>query len=154
MNVFRGLGLAVLLTLAQACSCGKTCTQGTLSCPCKAGAVCDMGLVCGSDGKCGGVTAKGVHIADPAARGCELVLTEGAGTSVANVTFSNGLKGSWVREAPKVAVTFVAGADQAIADGAVQLGLTGANPAVSLAIGSCVDVHGSRLAGTPVMVQQ
>ena len=112
-----------------------------------------MGLVCGADGKCGGVTAKGVRIVDSAARGCELLLTEAAGTTVANVTFSNGLKGTWVREAPKVAVTFVAGDNAAITDGSVQLGLTGTNAAVSLAAGSCVDLNGARLNGNPVVVQ-
>jgi hypothetical protein len=146
------LGLVSLALLAAACNCGKKCDAGALTCPCKSGSVCDTGLVCQADNTCGGGVAKGVHV-DATARGCELLLTEAAGTTVAGVSFTNGLKGTFVRESPKVAVTFVAGGDKAISDGSVQLTLGGDNPSVAMVLGSCVDVHGARLPGSPVTVQ-
>jgi hypothetical protein len=114
--------------------------------------MCDPGLTCGPDGKCAGGSTSGVTITDPAARGCELLLNEPLGTSVVSVTFANGVKGAWVRESPKVAVTFVAGADAPIASGSVALGLNG-GATVSVTTASCVDLHGTRLNGSPVEIK-
>ncbi len=146
--------LSVLLLCLSSCSCGpKPCSEGEAGCACRAGNTCDDGLACGSDGKCGAVEVRGVHVSDAAARGCEVVLGEQAGTTVTGVVFKNGLKGAFVREAPRVAVTFVAGGDQAIAAGSVEVRLSGSAPSVTLASGSCVDSKGARLGGAPVSVR-
>lgn len=130
------------------CQCTPpACTPGTQDCACATGAVCNEGLVCSGDQKCApGVTA-GVQISDATARGCEFVLTEAPGTEVLSVEFKNGAKGTWIREAPRVAVTVVAGADTALA-GSVSLGLTGSVTSLSLSKASCVDLKGQRLATT------
>lgn len=148
------LALLCLAVLGAACTCGpKPCTEGQSGCACRSGGGCDDGLACASDGRCAPVEVKGVDVVDPAARGCELVLTEAEGTTVTGVVFKNGLKGAFVREPPKVAVTFVAGGDQAIAAGSVEVQLSGSAPSVALASGSCVDLKGARLGGAPVTVR-
>ena len=60
------------------------------------------------------------------------------------VTFKNGAKGTWLRQAPKVAVTVVSGGDTALT-GAIDLGLTGPASGLAVSKGGCVDVAGQRL---------
>jgi hypothetical protein len=141
--------VAVLGLLSVAgCNCNPpTCTAGTQSCPCLPNSMCNTGLVCSSDMKCGAAVTLGVQVSDATARGCEFVLTEAAGTEVLSVDFKNGTKGSWIRQAPKVAVTVVAGGDSSLS-GAVSLGLSGAATGLALSKVSCVDLKGERLAST------
>jgi hypothetical protein len=108
------------------------------------GATCNTGLVCGGDNLCVAPVAATVQIPDAAARGCELVLTEAPGTEVVAVTFKNGAKGTWLRQAPKVAVTVVSGGDTALT-GAIDLGLTGPASGLAVSKGGCVGVNGQRL---------
>ncbi len=150
MSRFPRFSLLVLLgSLAGAgCTCmPPPCAAGAQACACLEGGTCHDGLACGSDQKCAPAVAAGVQIADAAARGCEFVLTEAPGTEVVSVTFKNSAKGTWVREAPRVAVTVLAGGDAALGD-AVQLGLTGTASSLTLSKASCVDLQGQRLATT------
>ena len=136
-----------LLSVAG-CTCpGAPCTAGTSSCRCAPGGVCNEGLACGADQQCAPPVSAGVQISDPSARGCEFLLTEAPGAEVISVEFKNGARGTWIREAPKVAITVVAGSDAALAD-AVQLGLTGSIANLTLSKASCVDQTGQRLAST------
>lgn len=138
----------VALLLAAGCNCNPgACAPGTQSCACLAGGTCNAGLVCSSDLKCGPAVTIGVQVSDATARGCEFVLTEASGTEVVSVEFKNGAKGSWIRQAPKVAVTVVAGSDAALT-GAVSLGLAGAASGLEFSKVSCVDLKGQRLAST------
>lgn len=139
---------ALALLLGAGCLCNPpVCTPGTQACACLESGACNDGLACGSDQKCAPAVAAGVQVADVSARGCEFVLTEAPGTEVVSVTFKNGAKGTWIREAPRVAVSVVTGSDTAFAD-AIQLGLTGAASSLSLSKASCVDLKGQRLATT------
>ncbi len=149
MNSLNFSFVAVLaLLLGAGCQCNPpACTAGTQACACLESGACNDGLACGSDQKCAPAVAAGVQVADVSARGCEFVLTEAPGTEVVSVTFKNGAKGTWIREAPRVAVSVVTGSDTAFAD-AIQLGLTGAASSLSLSKASCVDLKGQRLATT------
>lgn len=150
----KHLLLSVSLVSALAlsgCACGPTeCTPGTASCACTADTTCDTGLVCGPANTCLPPTTAGVAVDDAAARGCEVLLTEAPGTTVAAVTFKNGVQGTWIRQAPKVAVSFVAGGDSAIGAN-VELGLVGAASGVTVTKAACVDRLGQRLATTPAV---
>lgn len=141
----------ILSTLAAlvltGCQCGGPCAAGAQGCGCLDGVTCNAGLVCGADQKCSPAVAAEVQISDASARGCELLLTETDATQVSSVTFKNGARGTWVREAPRVAITVVSGGDTALA-GAVQLGLTGAATELTLSKAGCVDLKGQRLAST------
>lgn len=140
--------VVVILLGVSGCQCTPAeCTPGTQACGCREGGACDEGLACASDQKCAPAVAASVTVADANARACEFILTESAGTEVVAVTFKHGAKGSWVREAPRVAVTVAAGSDAALGD-TVQLGLTGATTGLALSKGSCVDVKGQRLSTT------
>lgn len=141
----RTLIVSLFAVLAlEACSCGTDCKPGELSCACVEGSTCSAGLVCASDSKCVAPVAAGVQFPDAAARGCELLVTEATGTEVVSVAFKNGAKGTWIRQAPKVAISVVAGSDAALT-GAVDLGLTGAASGLTVARSACVDVKGQRL---------
>lgn len=142
--------LVVVLSLLAGAGCTCTppaCAPGTQSCACLEGGACNDGLACASDQKCAPAVAAGVQISDVTARGCEFVVTEAPGTEVVSVVFKNGAKGTWLREAPRVAVTVVAGSDAALGD-AIALGLTGTASSLSLSKASCVDLKGQRLATT------
>ena len=149
MNSFLSRLIVVLaLVTGAGCQCTPpACKPGTQACACLEGGACNDGLACASDQKCAPAVAAGVQISDVAARGCEFVLTEAPGTEVVSVVFKNGAKGTWIREAPRVAVTVLAGSDAALGD-AVQLGLTGAASSLALSKASCVDLKGQRLATT------
>jgi hypothetical protein len=141
--------VAVLGLLGVAgCSCNPpVCEAGSQGCACLEGSTCNTGLVCSSDLKCGAAVTIGVQVSDATARGCEFVLTEAAGTEVVSVNFKDGTRGSWIRQAPKVAVTVVSGGDSAISN-AVSLGLSGSASGVAFSKVSCVDLKGQRLAST------
>ncbi len=139
--------VAVLGLLVGAGCSSPPCSPGTQGCACLEGSTCNTGLVCSSDLKCGAAVTIGVQVSDAAARGCEFVLTEAAGTEVRSVEFKGGSKGSWIRQAPKVAVTVVAGGDSAL-NGAVSLGLTGSASGLAFSKVSCVDLKGQRLSST------
>ena len=145
------VSMAALLMLAS-CTCNPPCDAGALDCACKEAQACNDALVCSADNKCIAPTMATVRVTDAAARGCELVLNEAAGTTVAAVAFNNGVEGTWVRQAPKVAVTFVAGGDSAVS-GQVELGLTGPASGVTVSKTGCVDVRGQRIAGVGASVQ-
>lgn len=155
MRTFSLFFVAVVLSLlAAGCSCGpKECKAGTSGCACTAGSTCDPGLLCGAAHTCGPGTLGGLTVSDAAARGCEVLLTEQAGTTVGAVTFQGGVVGTWVREAPRVAITFVAPGDSALPGDGVQLGLVGPTAGLTLTKASCVDAVGKKLPASSVSVQ-
>lgn len=146
--MIRSFLFLIALLASAGCQCTPpACPPGTQACACLESGACNEGLACGSDQKCAPAVAAAVQISEAAARGCEFVLTEAQGTEVVSIVFKNGAKGTWIREAPRVAVTVVAGSDAALGD-AVQLGLTGAASSLALSKASCVDLKGQRLATT------
>jgi hypothetical protein len=92
------------------------------------------------------VQGVGVAFSDPAARGCELLLVEGAGR-VESVTFADTVRGTFIREAPRVAVSVVSAGDSPIAQGAVQVALSGDPAGVEVKTVRCVDAQASALDG-------
>lgn len=125
------------------CNCNPTnCDPGTNACACKSGSVCNDGLAC-SNNVCAPPVAAGLQI-DAAARGCELLLTESGTSTVVSANFKNGVKGTFIRHAPQVAVTFVAAGDSAIGAN-VELGLGGPASGLTVTKSNCVDVKGARL---------
>lgn len=147
--------LIVSFALAfSGCTCGPQCKPGEAACACRADNQCNEGLACGADGKCAAPTLVGLVVSDPAARGCEVLLTEQPGTVVSSGQFSGGVVGTTLREAPRVAMTFVAPGDSAFPAGSVQLGLAqGTTAGLTVTKASCVDVKGARLAGATVTIR-
>ncbi len=145
-SIVLSFSLAGLLSLSG-CTCGAPCAPGAQSCACKEGSQCNDALACNPSNVCVPPVAAGLQVSDALARGCELLVTESAGSTVLSAAFKNGVKGTFVREAPKVAITFVSGGDTALGAN-VELGLSG--PASGLTVGktSCVDVKGQRLNAT------
>lgn len=150
----RTLAIAAALSLIAACSkTSKDCRTGTNECSCKENAACDPGLVCRHDNTCGSAFAATVVVSDAAARGCEAVLTGQAGTSISTVTFNEGVVGTSVREAPRVAVSFVSSADVPLPAGGVKLGLSGPASGVAISKATCVDSKGAVLANAGLSVR-
>jgi hypothetical protein len=82
------------------------------------------------------------------ARGCEVLLTEKGG-KVQRVTFEGSVKGTFLREAPRVAVTFVSKEDSPIAAGVVKIE-GGPLSGVEVTKVSCVDKSGAKLPDTKI----
>ena len=99
-----------------------------------------------------GVSGAGVKVSDPNARGCEVLLLEG-GAHIDAVTFDDTVKGTFIREAPRVAVSFVAAGDAPIAAGAVQVAVTGDAGEVEVKTVRCVDAQAKPLADVAVTLR-
>jgi hypothetical protein len=83
-----------------------------------------------------------------------VLLTESAGTTVATGAFSGGVVGTTLRQAPQVALTFVAPGDAPFPAGSVQLSLaSGTTAGLTVTKASCVDVKGARLPGATVTIR-
>ncbi len=149
---FSWLTIALSFTLA-ACTCGTPCAPGTKDCPCKAASVCDDALLCTGANTCVAPTTATVQVAEAAARGCEVVLTESEGSRVASVSFKGGVQGAFVREAPRVAVTFVAGSDARIPGDGVEVALSGPASGLTISKASCVDSAGVKLSPVSITVR-
>jgi hypothetical protein len=121
---------------------------------CSASQPCSGDQVCAADGTCQAPTVTTLQVSDPLARGCEVLLTEAAGTTFASATFTQGTVGTALRQAPRVALTFVAPKDAAIAAGSVQLALAGGSASgLAVTSASCVDAAGNRLPGATISVK-
>ncbi len=152
--MIRPLALLTLMTLAlAACDCGKPCAAGAKDCACKEASVCDDGLVCGEMNKCVAPTTVGVQVSDANARGCEVLLTEAAGSTVADVTFAKGVQGAFVREAPKVAFSFVAPADARLPAESIGVAIAGPASGITVSKATCVDSAGQKLANATVTIR-
>lgn len=148
----KKLAIVVMLSFLASCTCGtKTCPPGSNECPCKENA-CDTGLVCQANNTCGAAVAATIAVSDLGARGCEVVLTE-QGTTVANVSFADGVVGTSVREAPRVAVSFVSATDAQLPTNGVKLGLSGASSGLVVSKVTCVDSKGVKLPGATLSVR-
>jgi len=96
----------------------------------------------------------GLVVSDAAARGCEVLLAEAPGTTIAKATFNSGVQGVSLRQAPQLAVTFVAPADAPLPSGGVTLALTsGALSGVTVTKATCVDSKGARLPNATVSLR-
>ncbi|MBM4778180.1 MAG: hypothetical protein GQE15_10815 [Archangiaceae bacterium] len=145
--------LLCLSTVVAACTCNPPCTPGAKDCACKEASVCNDGLVCGSMNTCVSATTVGVQVSDANARGCEVLLAEAAGSTVTDVSFAKGVQGAYVREAPKVAFSFVAPADARLPSEGVSVSIAGAATGVTVAKATCVDSAGQKLAGATVTIR-
>ena len=103
---------------------------------------CGDGLVC-VDERC--VAGGNVDVViDSAARACEVLLQDGNAAQAVSVRFGKGVKGSFVRHAPRLALSFVAAGDEAVsASDVVPVAVGAGVPA--LVKTTCVDKAGKAL---------
>lgn len=129
---------------------GSSCEglAGTLDCPCRADLTCDADLTC-TAGTCQPVVKTGLEL-PVGARGCEVLLLEAG--RVSEVRFAQGVRGTFVREAPRVAIAMVQGADADFAPGAVEVLGTG-NPLATVVEARCVDSSGAVLPNASVTLR-
>jgi len=153
MNTFFRTALVVFALALSACTCGTNCTPGAKDCACKAASACDDGLVCGGSNTCVAPNTVGVQVSDANARGCEVLLSETAGSAVTDVSFTKGVEGAWVREAPRVAFSFVAPADARMPTDGISVVVTGPATGVSVARVNCVDSAGQKLANAAITIR-
>lgn len=110
---------------------------------------CDEGLVC-SDLLCAPGSVTGVSF--PAgARACEVLVEEMAG-ALGDVRFATGIDGTFVREAPQVAITVMQQVDEDFPAGAVEVVAT-ADASLEVRSSSCVDTAGAPMPGAGVVFQ-
>lgn len=121
---------------------------GTLGCPCREDLSCDGDLSC-TAGTCQALVETGLEL--PAgARGCEVLLTEN--DRVSEVRFGSGVRGTYVREAPRVAIAVVQTADADFAAGAVEVVGSG-SPVATVVTARCVDASGAALPDASVTLR-
>lgn len=159
-NMTRASFLTAALVAALTMGCGGgnnpddagVCDPGTIGCACIEGSICSGEAMC-SEGLCVGVDASGLTIQDPAARSCEVVLFE-TGTEVLAVTFADGVQGTFVREAPRTAVTFHRTSDAAFDASSVTVQeASGAGGSVELRRARCFDREGAPLTGDALRLE-
>ncbi len=152
MQHARLISLSFLLMVAAG-ACGDDdstdgmCTPGERDCACIEGVTCNGSLVC-SDGLCVDVDTSGLNVSDPAARSCEVIVVED-NIEVVNVTFGEGVEGTFIREAPRVAVTFHKTDDSSFGSGTASVLTTGAG-SLDLRRATCFDTNGAALGGDPL----
>jgi len=161
-NILVAFALGLSAVALSGCSCsdesdspaGAECTPGAESCECRNGTECDNGLAC-SGGVCVAATQSGVVVSDPNARGCEVLLVE-QGSKIQAVDFGQSVRGTYVREAPKVSLSFISTTDVAITGISVSMlgGAGGAGAtAPTVQSVSCVDRSAQPLADATVTLQ-
>ncbi|MCP4541188.1 MAG: hypothetical protein GY832_28980 [Chloroflexi bacterium] len=128
------------------------CEKGTANCACKEGDTCDDGLTC-VDGICKSQSSDGLSISDPLARSCEVLVEENDIRVVGLTKDETKIKATFVRQAPKVAITFYALKDAAIADGTLGIRYTGGG-SMAIKKTSCADAKGKILTGATVTISK
>ncbi len=160
--LLRTASTLVLLTLsalpATLVGCGNggggggntqpACTAGAKGCACKPGNACDDGLTC-TGNVCGEGVSSGVVVSSPNARGCDVLLEE-KGVRVEKVAYDSTVKGTFIRQAPRVALSFVSASDAPIPNGAIKLTLSGPSAQVAVAKVTCVDSKAAPIADATI----
>lgn len=144
-RVFVSLALALPALLA---GCGggsnEPCASGAAGCACRPGNVCDDGLACDDVTLvCEGGRSVTLPPLDPAARSCEVLVTDDGGRAVAT-EFASSVRGESVRQAPRTAVTFHGVADAPLSPDAVRLRVAGEGD-VHIERARCFDADGRAL---------
>lgn len=121
--------------------------SGTANCPCRTDLTCDSGLVC-ANAVCVPETRSGL-VLPAGARGCEVLLEEAG--KVSDVRFT-GVRGTFVREAPRVAVAVTQETDADFAAGSVEV-LGSGSPVVTVVSARCVDTTGAVIPNATVTLQ-
>ena len=146
------------------CSCSEeeespaaACTPGSQGCECRAGSECDGDLAC-EQGLCSGGATATLTISNPAVRGCEVLVVDN-GSRVERASFGEGVVGSFVREAPKLALSFVSAGDSPVPSGAVTLAIHGAtggegsSAQVEVRRANCVGADGQPIVDAQIGLQ-
>lgn len=147
--VIKGLWMGALcVALGCGDDGGKAKTDNPpAAASCSAAVACADGSVC-LDGKCVAGESRGIVVPGNA-RGCELVLTDVANAQVASVAFGSGVKGSFVRRAPRTGVSLIADGDHGIDEKGASLVLAGSgDPTISKV--ACVDNAGAAIPNASV----
>jgi hypothetical protein len=150
----RALSVCLLATLSVIVACGDdggskppvdagTQTGSAASGEaCNADKLCSDGLVC-SSGKCATGAALTLSV-DSAARGCELSVVDASDAKVTDVKFCDGVRGSLIRRAPRMGLSFIAAKDEAIPGAQISLVVAGkGEPKIEHT--ACVDSKGKAL---------
>jgi len=86
------------------------------------------------------------------ARACDLLLRE-RGSRVTDVSFGDTVKGTFVREAPNVAVSFAATGDSSMASSEIALTFAGDGTDIEVAKVECADADGKSIEGAEVTLK-
>jgi hypothetical protein len=100
------------------------------------------------EGTC--VAAKGAALrVDAAARGCEVLLEDTDAVKIASAQFSGVARGSYLRRAPRTAVSFIATSDAPIGSGDARVLFAGEGQP-KLLESDCVGADGKKLSNVTV----
>ncbi len=160
--------LSLPLTLGACGGCGKDnnqttnnnqttpdmgeCVAGAAGCACTMDGTCDGDAMCVNN-LCEGAQSSGLTITSDAARSCEIMLTESEGGRVLGATYAEGVKGSWRRRAPNVALALTRTDDAAFpaSSASIQFAEGGTLPTVGKV--RCFDAEGAEIDGASATLQ-
>jgi hypothetical protein len=130
------------------------CVAGNAGCPCLEDDACSSEDLTCMAGTCQGTFDVGVTVSNKNARGCDVLVTE-QGSRVADATFGETVKGTFVREAPKVALSFISTSDAPIDGNGIQLQLIGAgSDGLQVESVECADRAGKPLEGVTIALKR
>lgn len=113
------------------------------SCPCPAGARCSRDEVCFGT-RCDRLSEWTLHLADPAARSCDVLLELGTESRFVAARWSDGIMGHAEARARLLGLAFISAVDAPLAERPVHITVTGPSPDVRRAF--CADRAGDPLA--------
>lgn len=139
-------------TTADMAPDGGGCVAGTAGCACKMDNTCDGDVMCVSN-MCEGAQSSGLTITADTARSCEIMLTESADGRVLGATYADGVKGSWRRRAPSVALALTRTDDSAFPSGAVSIQFAEGGTLPAVGDVRCFDALGKEVDGASASIQ-
>lgn len=125
------------------------CEPGRAGCECTAAGTCENGLTCEAN-LCAAEETLEVLIEDPNARACEVLLLERGG-KLSGVDYAEAVRGTHLRQAPRIALTFTRRSDESFGAGDIQVRYVGDSATgLELSQADCFDSAGRPIATASV----
>jgi len=151
------LCLALAASLSVACdddggdSPASMCEADPLHCTCSEEEPCPKGFTC-EQSECVAENATGIIIGSADARACEVLLLEDS-ARVSGVDFSENVRGTFLRQAPRIAVSLTRRMDSSFEAADLTVRSVGSNGGLSLAHAECFGERGVALKDARVYLE-
>jgi len=149
---FAGLLLALSASACDGCGDDKSrvaCEPGRAGCECAPDGTCENGLTCEAN-LCAAEETLEIIVEDPNARACEVLLLERGG-KLSGVDFAEAVRGTHLRQAPRIALSFTRRSNESFGSGDIQVRYVGDSAnGLGLSQAECFDRAGRPIASATV----
>lgn len=128
------------------------CVEGAAGCACTMDGTCDGDAMCVNN-MCQGAQSSGLSITSDTARSCEIMLTESENGRVLGATYADGVKGSFRRKAPNVALALTRSDDTAFPASSVSIQFAEGGTLPTVGNVRCFDALGKEVDGASATLQ-